>query len=200
MCHDYKAPGRDEYRWETTVAEQRANNIHIHDGVSEADFVAFREGRDPALEAALQLANTEGPTVEAGDFAVLQGNGWEGTLNYLNYGSDQRSQIPVKMIVQAPQKRRVPYGFIYPGEESKNANDAIRISQDGMRISGMNVVSRSLVDGALVIVAEGTGSDDNRPAEIRMTYTIAANRFSVRKDVRFAGGDFINRNEYRLTR
>src|SRR5690606_3266527 len=39
MCHDYKAPGRDEYRWETTVAEQRAHNVHIHDGVSEEEFV-----------------------------------------------------------------------------------------------------------------------------------------------------------------
>ena len=38
MCHDYKAPGRDEYRWETSVAEERANNIHVRDGLSEDDF------------------------------------------------------------------------------------------------------------------------------------------------------------------
>jgi glyoxylase-like metal-dependent hydrolase (beta-lactamase superfamily II) len=49
VCHDYKAPGRDEYRWETTVAEQRAKNVHIHDGVTEAEFVAMRTERDKKL-------------------------------------------------------------------------------------------------------------------------------------------------------
>lgn len=49
MCHDYKAPGRDVYAWETTVAEQRDKNIHINKNVSEKDFVAMREGRDKQL-------------------------------------------------------------------------------------------------------------------------------------------------------
>lgn len=49
LCHDYKAPGRDEYRWETTVGEQRAHNVHIHDGVTEQDFVEFRTQKDSKL-------------------------------------------------------------------------------------------------------------------------------------------------------
>lgn len=49
MCHDYKAPGRDDYAWETTVEDQRRLNIHVSDGVTERDFVAFREGRDKML-------------------------------------------------------------------------------------------------------------------------------------------------------
>jgi glyoxylase-like metal-dependent hydrolase (beta-lactamase superfamily II) len=49
MCHDYKAPGRDVYAWETSVAEQRADNIHINDTVSRDEFVAMREGRDSQL-------------------------------------------------------------------------------------------------------------------------------------------------------
>ena len=49
MCHDYKAPGRDVYAWETSVAEQRANNIHINDKVSKDSFVEMREGRDSQL-------------------------------------------------------------------------------------------------------------------------------------------------------
>jgi glyoxylase-like metal-dependent hydrolase (beta-lactamase superfamily II) len=49
MCHDYKAPGRDVFAWETTVAEQRAGNVHISDAVSKEDFVAMREGRDAQL-------------------------------------------------------------------------------------------------------------------------------------------------------
>jgi glyoxylase-like metal-dependent hydrolase (beta-lactamase superfamily II) len=48
MCHDYGPNGRD-IRWETTVAEQRAHNIHVHDGVTEAEFVALREARDATL-------------------------------------------------------------------------------------------------------------------------------------------------------
>lgn len=49
MCHDYKAPGRDEFAWETTVAAQRDGNIHINKGVSEQAFVETREGRDRQL-------------------------------------------------------------------------------------------------------------------------------------------------------
>ena len=51
MCHDYKAPGRDAYAWETTVREQRERSVHVHDGVSEDDFVAMREKRDATLTA-----------------------------------------------------------------------------------------------------------------------------------------------------
>lgn len=49
LCHDYKAPGRDAYAWETSVGEQREYNIHVRDGVSENEFVAMREGRDATL-------------------------------------------------------------------------------------------------------------------------------------------------------
>lgn len=49
LCHDYKAPGRDTFVWETTVGQQRAANVHIHDGVSEDDFAAMREARDVTL-------------------------------------------------------------------------------------------------------------------------------------------------------
>ncbi len=48
MCHDYGPNGRD-IRWETTVAEQRAHNIHVKDGISENEFVATREARDATL-------------------------------------------------------------------------------------------------------------------------------------------------------
>jgi len=50
MCHDYKAPGRDEFKWETTVAEERAHNVHVHDGITEEEFVAMREARDATLD------------------------------------------------------------------------------------------------------------------------------------------------------
>ena len=49
LCHDYKAPGRDEFAWETTVAEQRANNVHVGGDVDEATFVKMRTERDRCL-------------------------------------------------------------------------------------------------------------------------------------------------------
>lgn len=49
MCHDYKAPGRDQFAWETTVEEERRSNKHVHDGVGEDEFVAMREERDRTL-------------------------------------------------------------------------------------------------------------------------------------------------------
>ena len=49
LCHDYKAPGRDEYAWETTVKQQREENVHVKDGVSEDEFVEMRTSRDKTL-------------------------------------------------------------------------------------------------------------------------------------------------------
>ncbi len=50
MCHDYKAPDRDDYAWETTVAEQREHNVHVNENVSRDEFVAMRERRDAELD------------------------------------------------------------------------------------------------------------------------------------------------------
>ncbi|MGB5871408.1 MAG: MBL fold metallo-hydrolase [Albidovulum sp.] len=49
LCHDYKAPGRDAFCWETTVAAQKARNVHVGGGKTEAEFVAFRTQRDAQL-------------------------------------------------------------------------------------------------------------------------------------------------------
>ena len=49
VCHDYKAPGRDEYAWETTVAAQKAGNIHVGAGKARAEFVQMRDARDAQL-------------------------------------------------------------------------------------------------------------------------------------------------------
>ncbi|WP_118133223.1 MBL fold metallo-hydrolase [Oceanicella sp. SM1341] len=49
LCHDYKAPGRDTYAWETTVAEQKADNVHVGAGHSREEFIAMRTARDADL-------------------------------------------------------------------------------------------------------------------------------------------------------
>lgn len=75
MCHDYKAPGRDEYRWETTVAEQRRDNVHVHDGVSEAEFVAFRRQRDGALSMPRLIFPSVQVNMRAGELPPAEDNG-----------------------------------------------------------------------------------------------------------------------------
>jgi glyoxylase-like metal-dependent hydrolase (beta-lactamase superfamily II) len=49
LCHDYKAPNRDEFVWETTIGSERTANVHVHDDVSEDEFVAMRTQRDKTL-------------------------------------------------------------------------------------------------------------------------------------------------------
>src|SRR3569833_463426 len=75
MCHDYKAPGRDSYAWETTVAEEKARNVHIHDGVSEDEFVTMRENRDATLAAPLLLLPSIQVNIRAGKFPPAEVDG-----------------------------------------------------------------------------------------------------------------------------
>lgn len=75
MCHDYKAPGRDRYAWETTVAEERARNVHVHDGIAEADFVAMRTKRDATLAAPVLLLPSVQVNIRAGHLPPPDDNG-----------------------------------------------------------------------------------------------------------------------------
>jgi glyoxylase-like metal-dependent hydrolase (beta-lactamase superfamily II) len=75
MCHDYKAPGRDVYAWETTVAEQRARNVHVHDGVGEDEYVAMREKRDATLPAPVLLLPSIQVNIRAGQLPAAESNG-----------------------------------------------------------------------------------------------------------------------------
>ena len=75
MCHDYKAPGRDIYAWQSTVAEQRAHNPHVKDGTTEDEFVAFRTKRDATLAAPLLLLPAIQVNIRAGRFPPAEANG-----------------------------------------------------------------------------------------------------------------------------
>lgn len=89
MCHDYKAPGREQYAWETTVAEQRLKNIHVRQGVTEDEFVAMRIGRDATLPAPTLLLPSIEVNIRAGRFPAAEANG----VRYL--------RIPVKFKADA---------------------------------------------------------------------------------------------------
>jgi glyoxylase-like metal-dependent hydrolase (beta-lactamase superfamily II) len=75
MCHDYKAPGRDQYAWETTVRVQREKNVHVREGVTEDEFVAMRSKRDATLAAPRLLLPSIQVNIRAGKFPPKEANG-----------------------------------------------------------------------------------------------------------------------------
>jgi glyoxylase-like metal-dependent hydrolase (beta-lactamase superfamily II) len=75
LCHDYKAPGRDAYRWETTVGDQRRDNLHARDGIGEDEFVAMREARDATLAVPRLLLPSIQVNIRAGRFPEAEANG-----------------------------------------------------------------------------------------------------------------------------
>jgi glyoxylase-like metal-dependent hydrolase (beta-lactamase superfamily II) len=75
MCHDYKAPGRDVYAWETTVTEQGDKNIHINKTVSEEAFIELREGRDAQLGMPKLILPSIQVNIRAGQFPDAEENG-----------------------------------------------------------------------------------------------------------------------------
>lgn len=75
MCHDYKAPGRDQFAWETTVAEQRASNVHIHEGVSEQEYIEFRIKKDATLGVPKLILPSIQVNIRAGHMPPADNNG-----------------------------------------------------------------------------------------------------------------------------
>lgn len=75
LCHDYKAPGRDEFAHETTVGAERQGNIHVHDGVGEDEFVAMRRARDATLKVPQLLLPAVQVNMRAGQLPPAEDNG-----------------------------------------------------------------------------------------------------------------------------
>lgn len=74
LCHDYKAPGRDEYRWETTIGAERAN-VHLQKYPSEDAFVAMREARDKTLGMPQLILPSIQVNIQAGQLPPAEPNG-----------------------------------------------------------------------------------------------------------------------------
>ena len=84
MCHDYKAPGRDEYRWETTVGEEKRHNVHVREGRAEDEFVAMRTARDKTLGMPRLILPSVQVNMRAGQMPPPEDNG----LRYLKIPVD----------------------------------------------------------------------------------------------------------------
>jgi len=75
LCHDYKAPGRDEFVHETTVAEQRERNIHVREGINEDEFVKMRTERDATLNMPRLILPSVQVNMRAGEMPPAEDNG-----------------------------------------------------------------------------------------------------------------------------
>ncbi|MCY4396653.1 MAG: MBL fold metallo-hydrolase [Rhodospirillaceae bacterium] len=75
LCHDYKAPGRDAFVWQTTIGEERQRNIHIREGVDEDSFVEMRMNRDRTLDMPLLIIPSIQVNMRAGHMPPAESNG-----------------------------------------------------------------------------------------------------------------------------
>jgi glyoxylase-like metal-dependent hydrolase (beta-lactamase superfamily II) len=75
LCHDYKAPGRDEFVWQTTIGAERETNVHVHDGVGEEAFVAMRNRRDATLDMPRLILPSVQVNMRAGHLPEPEANG-----------------------------------------------------------------------------------------------------------------------------
>ena len=75
LCHDYKAPQRNQFVWETTIGEQKRENVHVNDSVKEDDFVAMRTKRDATLDLPTLILPSVQINVRGGHFPPVEENG-----------------------------------------------------------------------------------------------------------------------------
>ncbi|MCL4148435.1 UNVERIFIED_CONTAM: hypothetical protein GTU68_036928 [Idotea baltica] len=75
LCHDYKAEGRDTYKWETTIAEEKADNVHVGHGATRDDFISMRKKRDATLDMPKLILPSVQVNMRAGEMPPPEDNG-----------------------------------------------------------------------------------------------------------------------------
>lgn len=138
------------------------------------------------------------------DFQLFIGN-WKGTLTYLDYSSNKPYTMPADMEVRQLNKSNVfIFSNLYPNEPKANSSDTLTISANGKMLNNETVKSiRKLKNGNIEIITELLSKDgnDNKPALIRIVYTVAKNIYTNIKEVKFIGRNkWIKRHEYNYTR
>lgn len=149
-------------------------------------------------------ARAQTPRVTAEDFRRLTGARWNGALVYRDYSSDKQVSIRSNLTVtQAPgDESSWVFEYEYPDEPKANGKQTLKLGGGGTTIDDETVVERMMLDGgALRVVTERRGKDNDKDAHFRYTYLIGASSFSIRKEVRAEGAsEFFERNRYSWTR
>lgn len=154
------------------------------------------------------------PRAQGSDFDRLRGS-WTGTLTYRDYSSNKSVSIPINMHVDvagAPEPGQPPrvggparaLSFLrrYPDEPHANSAETVELSRDGRRFGDETVTARvEPAPGMVVIETREWGSDNDRPALLRHTYTLGPDVFIASKDIWNEQAQvFENRNVSRFTR
>jgi hypothetical protein len=148
-------------------------------------------------------AQNQQPTLEPAELSLLQGT-WTGNLTYLDYTS--KKEVTIKAVIygwRKNNKSRVWHvKYEYPNEPGYTSSDTYKVSSNGAMLGGLKLLEKTkLADGTLKLVLEEKGKDDNRPATMRHTILLSANKLVITKMVRMEGEtDFFRRNEYSMTR
>jgi len=140
------------------------------------------------------------PSLKRDDFGPLVGGPWMGTLTYRDYSSNKEVSIPSNLKVTRPteQNRAWIFEYEYPKEPKANSKEKVVISENGTSIDEGKVVERErLASGALRLVTEQRGKDNDENAVIRHIYLISESSFSITKEVRSESSTkFFERNRY----
>ena len=145
--------------------------------------------------------NVDGPKIGAQDFFVIEGD-WVGRLTYTDYGSGELTVIATKSIVTSISDTKIKYTIFYPDEPWEDSKSTIKVSKDGRLLDG-HVISERVIgeDGTLIVTTDHRGEDDNRQADIRLTYGLSPTNFYIRKSVKFDdNNDYLERNIYEFKR
>lgn len=149
-------------------------------------------------------AQSQPARVEPEDLQRLTGARWSGTLTYLDYGRNTKVSIPSELIVtgDAAGGQSWTFEYLYPKEPQANGKKTVALGDGGRALADQTVVGREVLPGgALKIVTEADGTDNDKPARFRFTYLAGPKSFSIKKEVRPEGSaEFFQRNEYSWTR
>ena len=149
-----------------------------------------------------------GPRVSGPDLSVARANDWQGTLTYLDYGTQKSVMLHTGVRGEMSSVNRLILRFDYeePNKKHVFGTDTLTVASDGthVRWDGTDFAVKTkqwLPDQTLRLVLEGPGRDDNRPVTIRKTLVLNTHLLTIRKQVQFAADTaFIQRNSYQFTR
>ena len=146
-------------------------------------------------------SDVDGPTVGAQDFSVIDGD-WVGTLTYRDYGTGELTVIATKSIVTSISDTKIKYTIFYPDEPWEDSQSTIDVSKDGRLLDG-HVISGRVIgeDGTLILTTNYRGEDENRQADIRLTYGLSPTNFYIRKSDKIDDNNaYLERNIYEFKR
>lgn len=140
------------------------------------------------------------PTTSINDFKALANTEWEGALRYTNYGDGAEVSIPIRVAFKQIETDSLAYDLVYPDEPDYNSLESLTVSDNGHLLNGHRLTDRKArEDGTIILSTEYSDKDDNRDADITLTYTISPTGFSIAKNVCFRDtGECLLRNTYAL--